>query len=264
MRPACQRRVHLPRASPATGRYLPGIDAERTDAPRALRQIRFRRPPGATELLLVRHGESEPLVPGTPFPLVDGHGDPALAPEGQAQAERVGERLSRHPIDAIYVTTLRRTHETAAPLAARLGITPTVEPELREVYLGEWEGELYRQRVAEGHPTAVAMIREQRWDVIPGAESSRSLRTRVRGAIERIVRAHPDQRVVVVSHGGVIGEIMAQAVDTPNAFAFLGCANASISHLVITSERWIVRRFNDTSHLEDDLDLDPRPAPLES
>jgi probable phosphoglycerate mutase len=231
---------------------------------RSFRQFRFRRPPGATELLLVRHGESEPLVPGQPFPLRDGHGDPALAPEGRAQAERVGERLSRHPIDAIYVSTLRRTHETAAPLATQLGITPIVEPDLREVHLGEWEGELYRQRMAEGHPIAIQMLREQRWDAIPGAESSEALRSRVRGAIERIVAAHPDQRVVVVSHGGVIGEIIAQAVATPNAFAFLGCANASISHLVVTADRWIVRRFNDTAHLADDLDLDPEPAPLES
>lgn len=234
------------------------------DSPKVFRQFRFRRPPGATELLLVRHGESEPVIPGRPVPLRDGHGDPALAPEGRIQAERLAERLSRHPIDAIYVSTLRRTHETAAPLAARLGLTPIVEPDLREVHLGEWEGERYRQFVAERHPIAVQMMQQQRWDVIPGAESIESLRSRVRAAIERIVRTHPDERVVVVSHGGVIGEVMAQAVETPRPFAFLGCANASISHLVVTSERWIVRRFNDTSHLEDDLDLDPEPAPLES
>jgi probable phosphoglycerate mutase len=233
-------------------------------APRRFPQQRFRRPPGATELLLVRHGESEALVPGHPFPLVDGHGDPALAPEGEAQAERVGERLARLPIDAIYVTTLRRTHQTAAPLAARLGLRPMVEPDLREVHLGEWEGELYRQRVSEGHPTALQMLVEQRWDVIPGAETAEHLRQRVRGAVDRIVAAHPDQRVVAVVHGGVIAEIMAQAVDTPHAFAFLGADNASISHLVVFGQRWIVRRFNDTSHLADDLDLDPAPAPLES
>jgi probable phosphoglycerate mutase len=215
-------------------------------------------------LLLVRHGESEPLVPGRPFPLVDGHGDPALAPEGEAQAERVGERLARLPIDAIYVTTLRRTHQTAAPLARRLGVTPLVEPDLREVHLGKWEGELYRQRMAEGHPIALQMIREQRWDAIPGAEPAEALRRRVRGAVERIVATHPDSRVVVFSHGGVIGEIIAQAVATPHPFAFLGCNNASITHLVVAGSRWIVRRFNDTAHLDDDLDLDPEPAPLES
>ena len=118
------------------------------------------------------------------------------------------------------------------------------------MHLGEWEGELYRQRVAEGHPLAVQMLVEQRWDVIPGAESPESLRERVRGAIERIVAAHPDERVVVFSHGGVIAEILAQVADTHRPFAFLGCDNASISQVVAFSGRWILRRFNDTAHLD--------------
>ena len=62
-----------------------------------------------------------------PFPLVDGRSDPALAPEGREQAERVAARLAAAGIDAIYVTTLRRTAETAAPLATRLGLVPAVE-----------------------------------------------------------------------------------------------------------------------------------------
>ncbi|MBA3303421.1 MAG: histidine phosphatase family protein, partial [Acidimicrobiia bacterium] len=104
-----------------------------------IRQHRFRRPPGSTEVLLVRHGESEPAVRGVDFPLVDGHSDPALAPDGREQAERVADRLAGQDVDAIYVTTLRRTVETAAPLAARLGLEPRVEADLREVHLGEWE-----------------------------------------------------------------------------------------------------------------------------
>jgi probable phosphoglycerate mutase len=237
------------------------------EQPREYRQTRFLRPPGSTELLLVRHGESEPMVPGRPFPRVDGHGDPALAPQGERQAELVADRLAGHAIDAIYVTTLRRTVQTAAPLAERLGIEPRVEPDLREVHLGEWEGELYRQRVAEGHPLVVQMMVEQRWDVIPGAESPESLRGRVRGAIERIVAAHPDERVVVFSHGGVIAEILAQVADTKRPFAFLGCDNASISQVVAFSGRWILRRFNDTAHLDamsHDDDLDPEPHLPES
>ncbi len=201
------------------------------------------------------------MVPGRPFPLVDGHGDPALAPEGRAQAERVADRLARLHIDAIYVTTLRRTHETAAPLVARTGVTPVVEPDLREVNLGEWEGELYRQKIAEGDPVAMQVFVEQRWDVIPGAESVDSLRTRVGDALRRIVAAHADQRVVVVAHGGVIAEIMAQVTDTRRPFAFIGADNASISHVVAFGDRWILRRFNDTSHLVRDLDADLDPTP---
>jgi 2,3-bisphosphoglycerate-dependent phosphoglycerate mutase len=233
-------------------------------APTEYRQTKFRRPPGSTELLLVRHGESAPMVPGRPFPLVDGHGDPELAPEGRVQAEQVGARLANHPIDAIYVTTLRRTHETAAPLAARLGIEPVVEPDLREVHLGEWEGELYRKHMAEGHPLALKVISEQRWDAIPGAESPESIHQRVRGALDRIVEAHPGQCVVIVSHGGIIGEILAQVAQAGRPFAFLGAANASISQVVAFNGRWILRRFNDTAHLAGDLDrepdLDPVPA----
>lgn len=227
------------------------------------RQSRFRRPPGSTEILLIRHGESEPLVVGQPFPLVDGHGDPALAPEGRSQADRLAERMAAEAIDAIYVSTLRRTHETAAPLAARLDLTPIVERDLREVHLGDWEGELYRQKAAQGDPVFLRVFAEQRWDAIPGGETMESLRSRVRGALERIVAAHPDQTVAVVCHGGVIAEVMAQATDTARPLTFLGADNASISQLVAFAGRWIVRRFNDTAHL-DGLTLDPDPSPVES
>jgi probable phosphoglycerate mutase len=231
-------------------------------AEKEYRQARFRKPPGATEILLVRHGESEPMVVGRPFPLVGGHGDPALAPDGEAQAERVADRLVSQRIDAIYVTTLRRTAQTAAPLAARLGLTPIVEPDLREVYLGEWEGELFRQRVAEGHPIALRMSAEERWDVIPGGEPKDAFLARVRGALERIAAAHADQRVAVFTHGGVIGQLLAHAVGTERGFAFVGADNGSISQLVLHGDRWILRRFNDTAHLTDGMDLDPEAEPL--
>jgi probable phosphoglycerate mutase len=222
------------------------------------RQPRFRRPPGACELLLVRHGESQPARDDQPFPLVDGHGDPELAPAGREQALRVAERLEHEDIGAIYVSTLCRTVQTAAPLAARLGIEPRVEPDLREVYLGEWEGGSFRRHVAEGHPTAVKMFTEGRWDVIPGAESAESLATRVRGAITRIASAHADETVVVVSHGGVIGQIMALATGA-RPFSFGGADNASVSHLVVTDDRWLLRRFNDTAHLGLAFTVAPEP-----
>lgn len=226
--------------------------------PRAYRQPRFQAPPGATELILVRHGESQPAVDGRPFDLVDGHGDPALSPEGEEQAAKVCARLATERIDAIYVTNLRRTHQTAAALAELLGLTPIVEPELREVFLGEWEGGQFRRRVAELDPIAVRMFEEERWDVIPGAEPGPEFAARVRGAVERIAAAHPDQRVAVFAHGGTIGEIFAQAARS-RPWAFSAADNASISHLVVTPQRWVVRRFNDTSHLETALTAAAEP-----
>jgi len=212
------------------------------------RQPRFARPPGATDLILVRHGESAPHRPGASFALVDGHGDPELSPDGHDQAERVGARLASEPVDAIYVSSLRRTHETAAPLAARVGITPAVEPDLREVHLGEWEGGLFRERAAAQDPAWIRMHTEQRWDAIPGAESNESLLARCRAAVERIHAAHPDSLVVAVVHGGVIGALLAHATGS-RPFAFNGADNGSVHHLVLTAERWILRRYNDTGHL---------------
>jgi 2,3-bisphosphoglycerate-dependent phosphoglycerate mutase len=219
------------------------------DGDEVYRQYRFSLPPGATDLLVVRHGESAPARPDRPAPLVDGHSDPELAPEGREQAERLADRLAHEHIDAIYVTSLRRTAETAAPLAARLGLTPRVEADLREVYLGEWEGIAFRKYVNERHPIAIRMFLEQRWDVIPGAESNESFAGRVRAGLDRIVAAHPGERVVVVVHGGVIGQILSLATGA-TTFGFIGADNASISQVVAMPKPLVMRRFNDTAHLD--------------
>ncbi|SFT05504.1 histidine phosphatase family protein [Saccharopolyspora flava] len=220
------------------------------------RQSAFTPPATATDILLVRHGESAPAVPGKPFDLVDGQGDPELAPAGREHAELVGRRLAAEPLDALYVTTLRRTAETAAPLAERLGLVPRVEKDLREVHLGEFEGGLFRQKVAQNDPVIQRMHAEGRWDVIPGAESPEALRERVTGAVERLAAAHPDQRIAVFTHGGVIGEVMSIASGSL-PLAFLGASNGSISQIVVSGGRWIVRRFNDTAHLSGGPDQQP-------
>jgi probable phosphoglycerate mutase len=213
-----------------------------------IRQHRFTPPPGSTSVLVVRHGESAAEVPGKPFPLRDGHGDPALHPHGVRQAELLADRLEQEPIDAIYVTTLQRTHQTAAPLAARLGITPIEEPDLREVFLGEWEGGIFRSKAIDNDPVFHEIFREERWDVIPGAEPHDAFDARVWGAFQRIVAAHVDQRVMVVAHGGVIGHLLHRVTDS-RRFAFSVADNASISEVVAGPDRLVLRRYNDVTHL---------------
>ncbi len=236
-----------------------------TPGAQRFRQSRFVRPPGACELILVRHGESQAADPDRPFPLVDGQGDPPLHdPDGVEQARLACERLiaSGEDFAAVYVTTLRRTRETARVLLDHLGVEPVVEPDLREVFLGEWEGGLFRKKVAERDPIAVRMYEEQRWDVIPGAETDEGFRARVHDAVGRIAAAHADRTVAVFTHGGVIGRIMAEASGAL-PFVFGGSDNCGITHIVVAPsegrDRWIVRTWNDTAHLSPRFTRDPEP-----
>lgn len=213
------------------------------------RQPTFSPPAGATQVLLVRHGESRAASPDRPFPLINGQGDPELHPNGRLQAELACERLARQPIDAIYVSNLRRTLETAEPLARQLNLAPHNDADLREAHLGEWEGGLFRIKAHEQDPVYLRMQAEERWDVIPGGESPESLSARLRGSLDRIHRQHPDQLVAAFVHGGVIAHILHLATGS-RRFAFTGAANGSISHIVLLEDRIQVRSFNDSAHLE--------------
>lgn len=206
-----------------------------------------------------------PLVDGESFDLVDGHGDPHLHDDGVEQAEQMAERLAStgEPVDAIYVSKLTRTQQTAAPLAKRLGMEPKVDPDLHEVFLGDWEGGEFRRRVADGDPIALQMYEQQRWDVIPNGEPAAEFEGRVRRGIERIASVHVDQLVVAVVHGGVIGQAMNIATGT-SGFGFNGAANASITHLVVEPTRWVVRCYNDTAHLWPTFSSQPGALPSAS
>lgn len=211
-------------------------------------QTFFQPEPGSCQIILVRHGQSAAFDPTSPFPLVAGQGDPPLSPLGRHQADLVAERLAAEPISAIYVTSLQRTHQTAEPLAGRLGLEPQVEADLREIHLGQGEGGRFRQMVAEEHPAAVAMRADREWGRIPGAESNATFTRRTADAIHRIADRHPDELVVAVCHGGTIGALVAHAAGV-NPFTFNGSRNGALSHLVVTQEAWVIRAFNDAAHV---------------
>ncbi len=212
----------------------------------------YEPPPRSAQVLLIRHGQSQPFNPTAPFPLVDGHGDPPLSTLGRHQAELVADRLVAEPVDAIYVSSLTRTHQTAAPLAARLGHTPIVEPDLREVFLGIGEGGKFREMAANDHPAAVAMRSTGEWGEVPGAETNQELTDRTVGAVRRIAAAHPNQLVAAFCHGGVIAAVLGYVMGV-GAMGFGGARHTSISHLVIEPPaadpaHWTLRLFNDGSH----------------
>jgi len=207
-------------------------------------------PPDAIEIVLVRHGASAAAVPGESFELLEGHANPELSSVGREQALRVAGRLEREPLQALYTSRLIRTVETASPLAERLGLEPAAIADLDEVHLGDWEGGEFRIRGHRGDPEFLRVLQEERWDVIPNAESSQALAERVRRGIDRIIgAAGTGATVAAFLHGGVIGEVCRQATQS-RPFAFIHADNCSISRLVVLGNgRWLLRSFNDTAHL---------------
>jgi broad specificity phosphatase PhoE len=135
-----------------------------------------------TTLLLVRHGETDWNAEGR----LQGHTDRPLNDYGRRQAAALAERLEGDGITAVYSSDLARARETAEILGQRLGLPVVIDPDLRERNWGTWEGLTGTERdrvefVGEPHD----------------AHSQRVLR-----AVNRIAEIHPDERVVVVTHGG--------------------------------------------------------------
>ena len=156
-----------------------------------------------TELLLVRHGETD----WNAELRWQGHADPPLNARGREQARALAEQLSGERFDAVYTSDLRRARETADEVAARLGIEPVPLADLREVDVGEWSGLTYAEIEARW-PGA------ERWHV---GETPEAMAERVVAAARRIAAEHPDGRVLLVSHGGPIRAIRAAAARLPYA-----------------------------------------------
>jgi probable phosphoglycerate mutase len=117
-----------------------------------------------------------------------------------------------------------------------------------EVRLGEWETTL-SQRIAERDPVAARLFAEQRWDVIPGAESMPDFEARVREGLDRLITEAGGGRVVAVVHGGVIAEAL-RRITGSRGVAFLGAESGSISRVIHGVDgTWALRSYNETAHL---------------
>jgi broad specificity phosphatase PhoE len=153
-----------------------------------------------TEILLVRHGETE----WNRLHRWQGHADTPLNDTGRAQARQLARTLAGQRVDAVYSSDLSRASETAAVVAAELGLPVHVDPDLREIDVGGREG-LTREEVEERFPDGA-------WD----GETREQHAERVLRALHRIAERHPDGRVVVVGHGGTLRRAQEAALIEPD------------------------------------------------
>lgn len=153
-------------------------------------------------ILFMRHGQTPANVLGVLDTAAPG---PGLTELGARQAEAVVHALEHERIAAIYVSRLRRTHETAAPLAAALGLTPIELAGTHEIEAGALEGLSDHDSVRAYMSTVFAWAFGELGRPMPGGPDGDAFFTRFDASIAEVAAAHPDDAtVVVVSHGAAI------------------------------------------------------------
>ena len=201
--------------------------------------------PPTTYVLLIRHGENDwvgtrRLAGRTP--------GVHLNDNGRTQSARLAELLASQPVSAVYSSPLERCLETATPVAEALGLTVTPEPGVLEVDYGEWQGGELKElaktpewQLVQHYPSSFCF---------PGGESLYQVQARAVQTVERIVREHPNQLVVVFSHGDVIRTTMAHYMGTPlDLFQRLSIGTASVSALAFFHVRPMVLFTNYVTEL---------------
>jgi broad specificity phosphatase PhoE len=163
------------------------------------------------KIYIARHGETTWNVEGR----IQGRSDPGLSPKGYAQSLALLHQLENQPLSAIYASTLQRSIQTAQPIADLLGLSIQRQPELDEIAFGILEGKnLYH--FDEELKMEWDRFKDNRFTYhIPGAENYADVADRIRPFIERLLRDHESQEVLVVGHRVVNRLLIGMLMDYP-------------------------------------------------
>jgi len=198
-------------------------------------------------LLLCRHGQT-----GFNAALrFQGQIEEPLSEFGRQQAQRLAKRLAEEPIDVAYTSDLGRALETTTIALAGRPVPLHVDPRLREVAFGRWEGMTFAE-IKDKYPDDVAGRDRDRVDyAMPGGESLEHLAQRVRGFMEDVLPRHHGESILFIAHGGTVNAVISMLLDIPlTSWWRLRNHNANLNVLHFTPDGPRLASFNDTCHLE--------------
>ncbi|QDP97926.1 histidine phosphatase family protein [Microlunatus elymi] len=208
-----------------------------------------------TELILIRHGQSHANV----NPVVGGmRGDLGLTDLGRRQAELLRDRLraEQATADVLYASTLPRAQETARYVAEAMDLPIKDDDELQELRVGEADGLSHDDWSARWPRMEQSLTARPYQEFATGGESWATFLARVGSALTSLVDRHPDQRVVAVTHGGVIDVSFAVAfgLGATATRVRINPENTSLTRWQHDPEpdhpRWTLNGFNDARHLD--------------
>ncbi|RKG95800.1 histidine phosphatase family protein [Corallococcus carmarthensis] len=199
-----------------------------------------------TEFILLRHGETEWNALGR----LQGHLNSTLSREGLRQAEALAARLAPLPFQALYSSDLDRAVQTASRIAARTGHGLQRDARLRERGLGVLEG-LTRAEAGQRHPEVFSAYTEGHADyVVPEGESASQRLRLALHCLEELGARHPEARVVVVTHGGVLSALLRHCLGIPaHAPRSFSVLNAGWNQFDLHQGALRMVTWGDVSHL---------------
>lgn len=191
-------------------------------------------------LILARHGQTPSNVDHV---LDSAPPGPPLTQLGSAQASALARRLEHDgTIAAVHASTAVRAQQTAAPLAAALGLDVQVTEGVHEVFCGDLEG---RSDVAARQDFDAVSRAWYAGDLaarLPGGESALDVRERFLPTVERITAAATGS-VVLVSHGAAIRMAASALLDAPPKYPFL--VNTGLVILERTPDGWALEHWDE-------------------
>jgi probable phosphoglycerate mutase len=174
---------------------------------------------------------------------------------GESQARAVRAALAGERFAALYASDLSRVRQTAAPVAALLGLPVRLEPRLRERHYGKFETLTYAEARAR-LPEDYARFRAKDPDYDFGSgESLRAFHERAVACVAGIAARHAGAAVLVFTHGGVLEMVHRHAhgtgISAPRDFEI---PNAALNWIEIGPRAWRVQSWAQVAHLERALD----------
>jgi broad specificity phosphatase PhoE len=207
----------------------------------------------STRLILIRHAESDANASTNLSEKVwQGSSDSPLTIRGELQvaatAAHVATLHRRYAVDVFYVSSLLRARRTADAISRAIGLPVQVDHALREFDLGDWEGRTFAE--LEDIENLSKRWEADRYFVPPGGESPYIFQRRIVTAFESLVSVHPDHTVLVVTHGGVIRNLLGLWIGHgPDDWQRWNASNCSITILERRGQTWCPVLLNDISHL---------------
>ena len=198
-------------------------------------------------LLIVRHGATANNAEAR----FTGQSDVGLSALGERQAVALAERLRGAQMGHIVASDLVRARVTAEAVAHCHDLPVALDPDLREISMGAWEGMTFAE-IATRDPEGWAQWRGDTLSYAPpDGETAHQALARMLAAFDRWHAAHAGATVLWVTHGGVIGLLVCHllGMDLMRRWQ-LRRDNASLTELEANGERITLHRLNDTAHLD--------------